>query len=104
MPDSPVTLPVAGGFTQTWQALRECMTWLAKSRAAEALVVDRATYEGADAGIIVTPAGLVDPATSPPPTAVVPTPMGILDVWVVKPECQKARDGLVEHVPYTWPR
>ncbi len=100
MPVSPVTLPIEGGFTQSWDALRACLTWLAKSAQAQALVVDRATYEGVDAGVVVAPASQVDPATSPPPSTTVESSMGTLDVWVVKPECQQVKDGIMEHVPY----
>lgn len=100
MPVTPVALPIEGGFTQSWETLRACLTWLAKSAQAQALVVDRATYEGADAGVVVAPASQVDPATSPPPTTTVASPMGTLDVWVVRPECQQVQDGILEHVPY----
>ncbi len=100
MPVTPVALPIEGGFTQSWEALRACLTWLAKSAQAQALVVDRATYEGTDAGVVVAPASQVDPATSPPPTTTLASPMGTLDVWVVKPECQQVQDGIMAHVPY----
>jgi hypothetical protein len=100
MPVEQVALPDEAGFTHSWAALRECLTWLAKSTEAQALVVDRATYEGADAGVVVAPASQVDPTTSPPPTTTVDSPMGTLDVWVVKPECEDVQDGLVTHLPY----
>ena len=102
MPVIPVALPPEDGFTQSWEKLRDCLTWLAKSADAQALVVDRGTFEGLPAGVVVAPAGEVDPATSPPPTTTMDSEMGTLDVWVVKPECQKAQDSIVSYLPYSW--
>jgi hypothetical protein len=100
MPAEPLALPVDDGFTASVDTLRACLLWLAKSAQAQALVVDRARYEGSAAGVIVAPAAQIDPATTPPPTTTLETPSGTLDVWVVKPECQQVRGGMVAHLPY----
>jgi hypothetical protein len=104
MPPQPVTLPVEGGFTSSWTSLRDCLTWLARSPGVQALVVDRGTFDGVEAGVIVIPADQVDPAQTPPPTATVPSAMGNLDVWVVDPSCQQEVDSIIKHLPYFWPR
>ena len=82
MPLEPLALPVDDGFTQTVETLRACLRWLASTpeeRAqVQALVVDRATYEGSDAGVVVAPAADLDPATTPPPTATIESSMGTL--------------------------
>lgn len=62
------------GFTATAAGIRDCVLALAGSASVEAMVVDRATYEGRDAGIVVLP---TDPQAA------------TLDVWVVAPECAR---------------
>ncbi len=103
MPAQPVQLPIDDGFTRSWDTLRECLTWLAKSANAQALVVDRARFEGAEAGVVVAPAGTVDPATSPPPTSTIDASTGDLDVWVVKPDCPTV-EAVIAYQPYAWQR
>jgi len=102
MPAQPVTWPVEDGFTSSWKSLADCLTWLAKSPKAQALVVDRATFEGADAGVIVVPAGQVDASVSPPPTATIESGLGTMDVWVVNPACRHQVDSILEHMPLVW--
>ncbi len=101
MPTS--AMPVEDGFTASWEALRACLTALTKSPDAQALIVDRATYAGDDAGVIVTPAMPedADPAT-PSPTFTVDTTYGAFDVWVVNPECQKIEKKLDDFALYEW--
>lgn len=62
------------GFTATAAGIRDCVLALAGSASVQAMVVDRATYEGRDAGIVVLP---TDPQAA------------TLDVWVVAPECAR---------------
>jgi hypothetical protein len=60
------------GFTASWAGLRDCVAGLAGSASVQAIVVDRATYEGRDAGVVVLPT-VRETAT--------------VDVWVVEPTC-----------------
>lgn len=88
-------LPPDAGFTQTWAALRDCLTALTQSPDATALVVDRGTYQGEPAGVIVAPDTGVDYAAaggtgpSASPTETVLTAEGLFDVWVVDQECER---------------
>ena len=67
------------GFTTDEQSLRDCITKLTKLAEATALLVDRSTFEGSDAGVVVAPE-YVD-AAAPRPD------MSRLRVWVVDPDC-----------------
>ena len=102
MPEQPVTWPVEDGFTSSWKSLADCLTWLVKSPSTQALVVDRATFEGSDAGVIVIPADQVDASVSPPPTATIESSLGTMDVWVVNPSCRHQVDSILEHLPLVW--
>lgn len=89
-------LPPVAGFTQTWAALRDCLTALTQSPDLTALLVDRGTYEGQPAGVIVAPdrgvdyAAAVDSASpAASPTETVLTSDGLFDVWVVDQECEQ---------------
>jgi hypothetical protein len=104
MPPQKTAMPVEDGFTSSWASLRDCLSWLAKSPRAQALVVDRGTFEGAAAGVIVVPADDVDAAVTPPPTATVESSMGTMDVWVVDPSCRHQVDSILEYLPYAWSR
>jgi hypothetical protein len=104
MAPKPISWPVEDGFTANWTSLRDCLSWLANSSDVQALVVDRATFEGSEAGVIIVPADQVDPGVTPPPTASVESANGTMDVWVVDPACQQEVDSIMEHLPYFWPR
>jgi hypothetical protein len=67
------------GFTTDEQTLRDCITKLTQLAEATALLVDRSTFEGSDAGVVVAPE-YVD-AAAPRPD------MSRLRVWVVDPDC-----------------
>jgi hypothetical protein len=100
MPVVP-TLPAEAGFTSTWQSLRDCITWLTHAPDAQALVVDRGTFEGDAAGVVVAPAEANNPDPStPPPTASVATQQGMVDVWVVTPQCTHIDDAVNNLMPY----
>ena len=104
MPPQPTAMPVEDGFTSSWAQLRDCLSWLAKSPRAQALVVDRGTFEGADAGVVVVPASELPASVSPPPTATIESSMGAMDVWVVDPSCRHQVDSIMDYLPYTWGR
>jgi hypothetical protein len=98
-------MPVEGGFTGSWQRLRDCVTRLTSSDQKQALVVDRGTYSGVDAGVVVASTdaeGQGASASSPPPTAVLATPVGTFDVWVVDPECEQVAATLDDFDLYAW--
>ena len=98
------SLPAVGasGFTASMTALRECITALTESTQSQALVVDRATYQGSDAGVVVAPTYDDPPSTSPAPTATLTTDMGELDVWVVNPDCSVVDPSVMLHVLHRW--
>lgn len=83
---TPVALaPVGqGGFTADLTALRDCITGLMHSSSATALIVDRATFDGADAGIVIVPS------------------RGRVDVWVVGPECGSTAPAIMHHLLHDW--
>lgn len=66
------------GFMATEQTLRDCIETLTKDAEATALMVDKATFEGQDAGVVVAP--------TEPPAASQPD-LGLLQVWVVDQDC-----------------
>ena len=99
----PVLMPVESGFTASWEALRACLTWLTNSPDSQALIVDRATYAGHDAGVIVAPATAQDAdSTTPSPTVTMDTGYGAFDVWVVNPDCKQIEDNLDDFPLYDW--
>jgi hypothetical protein len=67
----------ASGFTADADILRDCITKLADA-AATALMVDRSTFDGSDAGVVVAPEE-GSAASSPSPTE--------LQVWVIDADC-----------------
>lgn len=97
------TLPSEDGFTASWAALRACLIWLTQQDDPHALVVDRGTYGGADAGVVVAPAVAPDddPAT-PAPSLTLTTASGAFDVWVVNPECESVETRLDDFALYEW--
>jgi hypothetical protein len=70
--------PTSTGFLASEESLRDCITKLTDDAEATALLVDRSTYEGQDAGVVVAP----DDA----PIASAPD-MNELLVWVVDEDC-----------------
>jgi hypothetical protein len=83
---TPVALTPVGtdGFTADVAALRDCITGLMHSSSATALIVDRATFDGGDAGIVVVPSS------------------DRLDVWVVGPDCTASAPAIVHHLLHEW--
>lgn len=97
------SMPVDDGFTASWDALRACLTWLTQSADSQALIVDRATYAGHDAGVIVAPAIVPDAdPTTPSPTVTLDTRYGAFDVWVVNPDCKEVKKNLDDFPLYEW--
>ena len=73
-----------GGFTSDLVALRECITGVMHSTASAALVVDRATFDGGDAGIIIVPQA------------------DRVDVWIVGPDCTRQAPAVLHHMMHAW--
>jgi hypothetical protein len=97
------SMPVDDGFTASWEALRACLTWLTQSADSQALIVDRATYAGHDAGVIVAPAIVPDAdPTTPSPAVTLDTRYGAFDVWVVNPDCKEIEKNLDDFPLYEW--
>ncbi len=89
------------GFTATLVGLRDCITGLTRSERSQALVVDRASYLGVDAGLVVIPVAFVpkdNGLKSAEPSATFSTPSGDVDVWVVGPDCSKVEPRVLQHV------
>ncbi|MHB1065908.1 MAG: hypothetical protein ACYC2Z_00550 [Candidatus Nanopelagicales bacterium] len=82
-----VQLPVVGGFTRSWDALRDCLRELTRSSTIQALVVDRGTFNGSAAGVIVAP---------------VEDGVGLFDVWVVNGDCEQLMAPLDDFALYEW--
>ncbi len=80
--DAPVEVEAAAvppsGFLASDESLRDCITKLTADANATALLVDRSTYEGRDAGVVVVP--------EEAPVASAPS-MDQLLVWVVDEDC-----------------
>lgn len=80
--EPPVEVDAAGvpttGFLATEESLRDCITKLTQDAEATALMVDRSTYEGQEAGVVVAPEDA--PVASAPD-------MNELQVWVVDEDC-----------------
>lgn len=95
--DAQPTPVGTNGFTATMEGLRSCVTAITKNAAAQALVIDRALFEGNDAGIVVMPAGSGGP-DSATPTMTTETEAGPLDVWVVEPDCAVVDPHVMLHM------
>ena len=85
----------ATGFTATVEGLAGCLLALTAASDRQALVIDRATFQGADAGIVVVPVGIAasDPAT----------PFDQIDIWVVTPDCGSTSTTVVWQGTLTMP-
>lgn len=87
MPQAAPT-PLAGNdFMSDMGSLRTCVQTLAGTPDGQALVVDRGTFAGQPAGMIVISTWDNDMPSMVTPSALVATPKGDLAVWVVDPTC-----------------
>jgi hypothetical protein len=76
-------------------ALRECVTELTESPTSQALIVIRATYDGAEAGVVVIPAVMMgDISTVDMSRISDPT----LHIFVVGPQCGAQPAQVISHV------
>jgi len=83
---TPTAMSTVGevGFTADLGALRDCITGIMHSSSATALVVDRATFDGHDVGIVVVPQ------------------VAEVDVWIVGPSCSSQAPAVLRHVMHAW--
>ena len=82
----PTPTEGASGFTATLDGVTACVQALTASTERQALVIDRATFNGKDAAIVIVPSA-IDPSA----------PMTQIDVWVVGPDCSTAHASVVWH-------
>jgi hypothetical protein len=73
------------GFTSSLPTLRSCLAWLTGSDRVQALFVDRATYKGSPAAVVVVPvsAGV--------------SMLESLEVWVVSLDCTQKGSSILGH-------
>ena len=87
------TASAAPGVDDT--TLRECVTQLTQSPTSQALIVIRATYDGAEAGVVVIPAVMMgDISTVDMSQISDPT----LHIFVVGPQCGAQPAQVISHV------
>ena len=93
-------------------SLRKCVTEITNSESSQALFVDRATYQGRDAGVIVIPMAMftgMDAATTSGERAQLRSrllslwgrTLSALDVWVVGPDCGNLALDVYSHVSHS---
>lgn len=101
------------GMLQSESTLRDCITAITQSETSQALIVDQATYMGKDAGIVVIPFAMVSGMDSVPMPANAErismgeailarnSDLGVLDIWVVGPECGTVAFDVYSHVTHS---
>lgn len=87
MPRQAVAAMAGDDFMSDMDSLRTCVQSLAGTPEGHALVVDRGTFAGQPAGLIVISTWDHDMPSMVTPSALVSTPKGDLAVWVVDPTC-----------------
>jgi hypothetical protein len=87
MTQEPVKAMSGDDFMSDMGSLRTCVQTLAGTPSGHALVVDRGTFAGQPAGLIVISTWDHDLPSMVTPSALVTTPKGDLAVWVVDPTC-----------------
>ena len=99
-------------MTGSLENLRSCVTEITQSESSQAIFVDRATFEGMDAGVIVIPMAMFEGmdtlATSDDRMKFAATlessgtDLGALDVWVVGPGCGSVALDVYSHVSHSF--
>jgi hypothetical protein len=87
MPHQAVAAMAGDDFMSDMGSLRTCVQSLAGTPDGHALVVDRGTFAGQPAGLIVISTWDHDMPSMVTPSALVSTPKGDLAVWIVDPTC-----------------
>lgn len=87
VPGAPVSALAGNDFMSDMGTLQSCVQTLAGTPDGQALVVDRGSFAGQPAGLIVISTWQNDMPAMVTPSALVTTPKGDLAVWVVDPTC-----------------
>lgn len=87
MPAEPITAMAGQDFMSDMGSLRSCVQTLAGTPEGRALVVDRGSFAGQPAGLIVVSTWDQQMPSMITPSALVATPKGDLAVWIVDPGC-----------------
>jgi hypothetical protein len=87
MPEKPVEAMPGEDFMSDMGALRTCVQSLSGTPEGRALVVDRGSFAGQPAGLIVISTWEHDMPSMVTPSALVATAKGDLAVWIVDPTC-----------------
>lgn len=117
VPLQKLAMPTSDGMTQSDATLRDCITAITQSETSQALVVDRATFMGKEAGVIVIPFAMFDGMDSVPSNPDSPdngeriswgekilargSDLGVLDIWVVGPDCGTVAFDVYSHVTHS---
>ncbi len=101
----------ATGMTGSLESLRKCLNEITKSESSQAIFVDRATFQGMDAGVIVIPMAMfkgMDTLTTSGDRMKFASELessgadlGALDVWVVDPDCGTVAFDVYSHVSHS---
>ena len=101
----------ATGMTGSLKSLRNCLNEITKSESSQAIFVDRATFQGMDAGVIVIPMVMfkgMDTLTTSDDRMKFAydlessgADLGALDVWVVGPDCGTLALDVYSHVSHS---
>jgi len=101
----------ANGMTGSLESLRNCLNEITQSESSQAIFVDRATFQGMDAGVIVIPMVMfkgMDTLTTSDDRLKFATnlessgvDLGALDVWVVGPNCGTLALDVYSHVSHS---
>jgi hypothetical protein len=101
----------ATGMTGSLESLRNCLNEITKSESSQAIFVDRATFQGMDAGVIVIPMVMfkgMDTLTTSDDRMKFAydlessgADLGALDVWVVGPDCGTLALDVYSHVSHS---
>lgn len=104
-------LAKATGMTGSLESLRKCLNEITKSESSQAIFVDRATFQGMDAGVIVIPMAMfkgMDTRTTSGDRMKFAAELessgvdlGALDVWVVGPNCGTVSFDVYSHVSHS---
>jgi len=99
------------GMTASLETLRNCLNEITKSESSQAIIVDRATFQGMDAGVVVIPMVMfkgMDTLTTSDDRLkfavnleLSGADLGALDVWVVGPDCGTLALDVYSHVSHS---
>ncbi len=99
------------GMTGNLETLRRCLNEITNSESSQAIFVDRATFQGMDAGVIVIPMVMfkgMDTLTTSDDRMKFAinlesagADLGALDVWVVGPDCGTLGLDIYSHVSHS---